>query len=155
MANTYTKIYMQVVFAVQNRQCLIRKENKEELHKYITGIVRNKKQKMIAIHCMPNHIHIFIGMKPSIALSDLVRDIKSNSSAFINEKKWVRGKFNWQEGFGAFSYGHSQIDVVAKYIQNQEKHHEKKTFKQEYLEMLQKFEIEYNEEYLFEWIDDK
>ena len=125
------------------------------LHKYIAGIIRNKKQKLIAINSMPDHVHIFIGMKPSIALSDLVRDIKNNSSAFINEKKWVRGKFNWQEGFGAFSYGHSQLDAVVKYIQDQEKHHAKKTFKEEYLEMLKKLAVEYDERYLFKWIDEE
>ncbi len=154
MANTYTQIYIHVVFAVQGRQNLLKKENKEELHKYITGIIRNKKQKLMAINSMPDHMHIFIGMKPSIALSDLVRDIKNNSSTFITEKRWVRGKFNWQEGFGAFSYGHSQIDVVVKYIQNQEKHHTKKTFKEEYLEVLKKFNVEYDEKYVFDWIED-
>jgi REP element-mobilizing transposase RayT len=153
MANTYTQIYVHIVFAVKGRQSLIGKENKEELHKYITGIVRNKKQKMLAINSMPDHTHIFIGMKPNIALSDLVRDIKSNSSAFINEKKWVRGKFNWQEGFGAFSYGHSQIDTVIKYIHDQEKRHVKMTFKEEYLGLLKKFAVEYDEKYLFEWIE--
>ncbi len=155
MANTYTQIYIHVVFAVQARQSLIPKEHKEELHKYITGIVQNKKQKLIAINSMPDHAHVFIGMKPSIALSDLIRDVKNNSSMFINEKKWVRGKFNWQEGFGAFSYGHSQIDAVVKYIQNQEKHHAKKSFKEEYLDMLKKFNVEYDEKYLFKWIDEE
>jgi len=156
MANTYTQIYIQVVFdAVQGRYTLIRKGYKEELHKYITGIIRNKKQKLIAINSMPDHNHIFIGMKPSIALSDLVRDIKNSSSTFINEKKWVRGKFNWQEGFGAFSYGHSQIDAVVRYIQNQEEHHAMKTFKEEYLELLRKFHVEYDEKYLFKWIEDE
>jgi len=110
---------------------------------------------LIAINSMPDHIHIFIGMKPSIALSDLIRDIKNDSSAFITGKKWVRGKFNWPEGFGAFSYGHSQIDVVVKYIQNQEVHHTKKTFKEEYLDMLEKFNVEYDERYLFKWIEDE
>src|SRR5574341_1760404 len=118
MANTYTQIYIHVVFAVQGRQNLIPKEYKEELHQYITGIVRNQKQKLIAINSMPDHVHILIGLKPNIALSDLVRDIKANSSAFMNEKRWIRGKFNWQEGFGAFSYGHSQVDVIIKYIQD-------------------------------------
>ena len=151
--DTYTQIYIHVVFAVQGRQNLLKKENKEELHKYITGIIRNKKQKLMAINSMPDHVHIFIGMKPSIALSDLVRDIKNNSSTFITEKRWVRGKFNWQEGFGAFSYGHSQIDAVVKYIQNQEKHHAKKTFKEEYLEVLKKFNVEYDEKYVFDWIE--
>ena len=155
MANTYTQIYLHVVFAVQHRQNLINKEKKEELHKYIAGIIRNKNQKLIAINSMPDHVHIFIGMKPSIALSDLVRDIKNNSSTFINEKKWVMGKFNWQKGFGAFSYGHSQIDTVVKYIQNKESHHAKKTFKEEYLEILKKFDVEYDEKYLFDWIIDE
>ena len=152
MANTYTQIYIQFVFAMRG---LIPKEHKEELHKYIAGIIRNKKQKLIAINSMPDHIHIFIGMKPSIALSDLVRDIKNNSSTFINEKRWVRGKFNWQEGFGAFSYGNSQMDVVVKYIRNQEQHHARKTFKEEYLEMLKKFNVEYDERYLFQWIGEE
>jgi REP element-mobilizing transposase RayT len=155
MANTYTQIYIHVVFAVQGRQNLLRKENKEELHKYITGIIRNKKQKLIAINSMPDHVHILIGLKPSIALSDLVRDIKNNSSTFINEKKWVRGKFNWQEGFGAFSYGHSQLDVVIAYIQNQEKRHARQSFKEEYLGLLKKFQIEYDERYVFKWIEDE
>ncbi len=155
MANTYTQIYIHIVFAVQGRQNLIRKENKEELHKYITGIVRNKKQKLIAINSMPDHVHVFVGMKPSIALSDLVRDIKNNSSVFIKGKKWVRGRFTWQEGFGAFSYGHSQIDAVVKYIHNQEKHHGRRTFKEEYLEMLDKFKVAYDEKYVFQWMEDE
>ena len=154
MANTYTQIYIQIVFAVQGRQNLIRKIHKEELQKYITGIIQNKKQKLLAINCMPDHGHVFIGMKPSIALSDLVRDIKNNSSTFINKKRWILGKFNWQEGYGAFSYGHSQMDAVIKYIQNQEKHHAKKTFKDEYLELLKRFNVEYDEKYLFEWVDE-
>ncbi len=153
MANTYTQIYIQIVFAVQSRRNLIPKQHKEELHKYITGIIRNKQQKLIAINSMPDHIHIFIGLKPNMALSDLVRDIKNNSSNFINNKRWLRGKFNWQKGFGAFSYGHSQIDNVVKYIQNQERHHQKKTFKDEYIEFLKKFNIEYDTKYLFKWIE--
>ncbi len=100
---------------------------------------------------MPDHIHIFLSMKPSISISALVRDIKNNSSTFINNKGWVRGKFNWQEGYGAFSYGHSQIDAVVQYIRNQEKHHAKRTFKQEYLGLLKKFNIEYDERYVFDW----
>ena len=155
MVNTYTQIYIHVIFAVQGRQNLIKKENRQELHKYITGIIRNKKQKLIAINSMPDHVHIFIGMKPNIALSDLVRDVKNNSSTFVKEKKWIRGKFNWQEGFGAFSYGHSQIDAVVKYIRNQEAHHARKTFREEYLEMLDKFNVEYDDRYLFKWIEDE
>jgi len=155
MANTYTRIYVHVVFAVRNRLCLIQREHKEELNKYITGIVKNRDQKMIAVNCMPDHVHTFIGLTPTIALSDLVRDIKAGSSGFINEKKWVRGKFNWQEGFGAFSYSHAQIDQVVKYILNQEEHHKKKTFKEEYLEILRTFAVEYDERYLFGWIENE
>jgi REP element-mobilizing transposase RayT len=152
MANTFTQIYIHVVFAVRGRQNLIKKEHKEELHKYIAGIIRNKKQKLYAINSMPDHFHIFVSIKPNIPVSDLVRDIKNNSSGFINTKKWVRGKFNWQEGYGAFSYGHSQIDAVVKYIHNQEKHHTKRTFKDEYLGLLKKFNIDYDEKYVFDWV---
>jgi len=153
MANTYSQIYIQIVFAVKGRQNLISKANREELHKYITGIVTNREQKLLAIFAMPDHVHILVGIKPTIAISDLVRDIKAGSSGFINESKWVVGKFNWQEGFGCFSYSRSQIDNVIQYILNQEEHHSKKTFKEEYLDFLQKFEIEYDERYLFEWLD--
>lgn len=155
MANTYTQIYIHIVFAVQGRQCLIQREHKEELYKYTTGIIKKRGQKLIAINGMPDHVHAFVGMTPTVALSDLVRDIKAGSSGFINEKKWIRGKFNWQEGFGAFSYSHSQIDQVAKYIRNQEEHHRRKTFKVEYLEMLKAFAVEYDEQYVFKWIEDK
>jgi putative transposase len=152
MANTYAQIYIQVIYAVQGRQNLLRKEHKEELHKYTTGIVRNHKQKLIAINSMPDHVHILIGLRPSLALSDLIAKVKSNSSLFINEKKWVRGRFNWQEGFGAFSYGHSQLSAVIRYIQDQEKHHIRRSFKQEYLELLKKFNVEYDGKYVFDWI---
>jgi putative transposase len=152
MANTYTQIYIQGVFIVQGRQNLLRKEHKEELQKYITGIINKKNQKVIAINCMPDHTHIFIGLKPNMALSDLVRDIKNNSSTFINKKKWIPGKFKWQRGFGAFSYSHSQIDAVVKYIQNQEQHHAHKSFREEYLEFLKKFSIEFDEKYVFNWV---
>jgi REP element-mobilizing transposase RayT len=154
MSNTYTQINIQIVFAVSKRENLISKNNREELHKYITTVIENKGQKLLAIFAMPNHIHILIGMRPNIALSDLVRDIKSTSSNFINSKKWGKGKFNWQNGFGAFSYSNSQLDRVIKYVLNQEKHHKRKSFKEEYLEFLSKFEIDYDEKYLFDWIDD-
>jgi REP element-mobilizing transposase RayT len=153
MPNTYTQIYIQIVFAVKGRQNLIAKENREELHKYITGIVQNRDQKMLSIFAMLDHIHLLVGIKPSIAISDLVRDIKAGSSKFINDSNWLNEKFNWQEGFGAFSYSKSQIDNVIKYILNQEEHHKKQSFKEEYIEFLQKFDIEYDEKYLFEWID--
>ncbi|MBK5285388.1 MAG: IS200/IS605 family transposase [Bacteroidia bacterium] len=153
MPNTYSQIYIQIVFAVKGRENLISKNHREELHKYITGIVNHREQKMLAVFCMPDHTHLLVGMTPSIAISDLVRDIKAVSSKFINEKKWMKGKFNWQEGFGAFSYSRSQINDVIQYILNQEAHHKKKTFKEEYLDFLRKFEIKYDEQYLFEWIE--
>lgn len=152
MANTYTQIYIHIVFSVKGRQNLIRKEWKEELFKYICGIVNGKKQKVYAIGGMSDHIHILVSIKPDIALSDLVKDIKANSSKWINEKSYLKGKFEWQEGFGAFSYSQSQLDAVIAYINNQEQHHQKKTFKEEYIEMLQKFKIQYDEKYLFDWI---
>jgi REP element-mobilizing transposase RayT len=151
MADTYTQIYIQVVFAVQNREANIPKKNLEELYKYINGIVSNKRQKLLAINGTTNHIHILIGLKPNIAISELVRDIKSNSSNFINHKKWLRGKFKWQEGFGAFSYGHSQLNRIIKYIEKQEEHHKKKTFKEEYFDFLNKFNVEYKKEYVFDF----
>ena len=123
MAGTYTQIYIHIIFSVRKREKMIRGENKEELNKYITGIITNKKQKLIAINSMPDHIHILVGLKPNIALSDLVRFMKSNSSKFINEKKWIRRKFHWQDGFGAFSYSKSQLSEVINYIEDQEKHH--------------------------------
>lgn len=153
MPNTYSQIFIQIVFAVKGRQNLISKNNREELHKYITGIIQHKEQKLLTIFCMPDHLHILISIKPSISLSDLVRDIKVNSSKFINDKHWIQGKFSWQEGFGAFSYSKSHLDTVVKYILNQEEHHKTKTFKEEYIEFLEKFEIEYNENYLFEFLE--
>lgn len=152
MANTYTQIYIHVVFAVQERACLIKPEWREELFKYITGILKNKGIKLIAIGGVEDHIHILFGLEPRIAISDLVRDIKANSSKFINEKGFVRGKFYWQEGFGAFSYSRSQVDAVAKYILNQEKHHAKRSFKTEYIDLLDRFDVDYDERHLFNWI---
>jgi putative transposase len=152
MANTYSQIYLQFVFAVQGRKSLIQKENKEELHKYITALVQARKIKMLAIHCMPEHTHLFVGFRPSVLISDFVKEIKVESNEFISSKKWAKGNFNWQEGYGVFSYGHSQIDRVCKYILNQETHHKKKTFKQEYHEFLEKFALPFEEQYLFDWI---
>lgn len=153
MPNTYTQIYIQVVFAVKGRQNLIRSENRVELQKYITGIVENRNTKLIAIYCMPDHVHILVGLKPTTNLSDLVRDIKAGSSKFINDSKWIAGNFNWQNGFGAFSYGHSQLDTIIAYVNNQEAHHIKKTFKEEYLEFLEKFDVLYDDKYLFEFVE--
>ena len=154
MANTYTQIYIQIVFAVKGRQNLITKENREELHKFITGIITNRGQKLFAVFAMPDHVHILVSIGTTILISDLVRDIKAGSSKFINDKKWINGKFNWQEGYGAFSYSKSSVDSVVKYILNQEEHHKKKKFKDEYLDLLEKFEIEYDQKYLFDWIED-
>jgi len=153
MANTFSQIYLQFVFAVQNRQYLIAKDHKEELHKYITALVQNRKAKMLAVNCMPDHTHLFVGFKPTILISDFVKEIKIESNGFVNSKNWVRGKFNWQEGYGVFSYSHSHIDAVVKYVLNQEEHHQQKTFKQEYLQMLNKAEIPYEERYLFDFFD--
>jgi putative transposase len=151
MANTYTQIYVLVVFAV--RQSLIAPKHREELHKYITGIVQERDHKMLAVFCMPDHLHFLAGIKPRMAISDLVRDVKSASSAFIHRKNWVPGKFNWQEGFGVFSYSRSQIDSVIKYILNQEEHHRTKTFRSEYVGFLKDFDIPYEDRYLFEWVE--
>jgi putative transposase len=153
MPGTFSQLYIQIVFAVQGRQNLISKVHKEELNRYISGIITGKGCKSIIVNGMPDHIHAFVGLKPALSISDLVRDIKNNSSNFINEKKWVKGKFSWQEGYGAFSYSKSHIEKVYSYILNQEEHHKEKTFKEEYLELLKKFEIEYDEKYLFEWYE--
>lgn len=125
----------------------------QELYKYISGIVTNKEQKLLAINGMPDHIHFLIGMRPSCCLSDLIREIKKASNDFVNQKKFVRGNFYWQEGYGAFSYSHSALDTVIAYIQNQKEHHRKKSFREEYKEFLNKYQIEHKDEYLFEWID--
>jgi len=154
MANTYTQITIHIVFAVKKRENIIKKSFREELYKYITGIIQNKSQKLLAINGVADHIHILVGLEPSMALSDLVRDIKNNSSKFINEKRFVAGKFQWQEGFGAFSYSRSQRQKVIAYIESQEEHHKRTTFREEYLKILQKFDIEYNEKYVFEFYDD-
>ena len=152
MANTYTQIYLQLVFSPLGRENVIPKKHKEELQKYTTGIIQNKKHKLLAINYMPDHVHIFIGYQPSQPLPDLLRDIKANSSKFINENQWLPGKFQWQEGYGAFSYSHSQLNDVIQYINSQEEHHKKTTFKVEYMKFLQKFEIDYDPKYLFDWI---
>ena len=153
MANTYSQIYIQTVFAVSNRQSLIKSEFKEELFKYITGIVRNQKQKLIAINGMPDHVHILIGLRPALALADLVQQIKVDSTHFINDRGLVHGRFSWQEGYGAFSYGHSQLNTIIRYIQNQESHHQKRSFKDEYLTLLRKFDIAFDDKYVFKFIE--
>lgn len=153
MANTFSQIYIQTVFAVEGRQSLIKPEFKEELYKYIAGIVRNQGQKLISINGMSDHVHILMGLRPAMALADLVREIKADSTNFINKKKWVRGRFSWQEGYGAFSYGHSQLDTIIRYIRNQETHHRRRSFKDEYLNLLKKFDIAFDDKYVFKFIE--
>ncbi len=153
MAGTFSQIYIQYVFAVKGRENLLQKPWRDDLFKYIAGIIKGKGQKPIIVNGVADHVHVFVGLKPIVNISDLLRDIKNNSSNYINEKNLVHGRFSWQEGYGAFSYAHSQIESVYRYISNQEEHHQKKKFKDEYIDFLQKFEIEYNEKHLFEWID--
>lgn len=154
MANTYSKLYVHVVFAVKGRESLVGKNWKEKLYKYICGIVNNNQQKVYAINGVQDHIHILLSVKPNILLSDLIRDIKANSTRWINENKFVKGKFHWQEGFGAFSVSQSQIDKVIKYIDEQENHHEKNSFRNEYLDFLKTYEIEFDDKFIFEEISE-
>lgn len=153
MPGTFSQIYIQVVFAVKTRENLIANNWKTDLHKYISGIIKGKEQKPIIVNGMPDHVHAFIGLRPAMPVADIVRDIKNNSSNFINDHKFVKGKFCWQEGYGAFSYSHSHINKVYDYILRQEEHHKKKTFREEYMTLLKKFEINYDEQYLFEWYE--
>ena len=154
MANTYTQIYIHIVFAVEGRQNLIPAQHNDELQKYITGIVSAQKHKLIAINNMPDHLHLLVGLRPDASLSDLVRDIKANSSRFINQKRWVMGRFAWQEGFGAFSYSRSQLGTVISYIDNQQTHHARKSFHEEYIALLEKFGVEYDPRYIFKSVGD-
>ena len=153
MAGTFSQIHIQLVFAVQGRTNLIADSWREGLNRYISGIVTGNNQKLIVVNGMPDHLHLLVGLRPVMAIADLVREIKCNSTNHINQHGWVRGKFQWQEGYGAFSYGHSQIDRVYRYIAEQQRHHRKRTFREEYLQLLKKFEIEYDERYLFKWIE--
>ena len=148
MPNTYSQIYIHVVFAVQDRRALICSEWDEQFFRYITGIAQNKGQKMLAINGTADHIHFLIGMRPSCCLSDLVREVKKSSNEFIKQNKFTKFNFGWQEGFGAFSYGQSQLSAVSKYVLNQKMHHAKRTFRAEYEELLNKFE--FKDEYLFD-----
>jgi putative transposase len=149
MANTYTQIHLHIIFAVKYRDGVIQASWKDELYKYIVCVIQENKHKLIIINGMPDHIHILIGMHPTQSIADLLQDIKGNSSTWINKRKLVRGKFEWQEGYGIFSYGKSQIKEVIKYIENQEEHHRNRTFRDEYLAFLEKFEVEYDEKYTF------
>jgi putative transposase len=153
MPNTYTQIHIHAVFAVKARAGLIQSEWKNDLYKYIAGIIQNYNHKSLAINGMPDHIHILFGMRPNHSLSDLMQDIKSGSSGWINEQRLVKGRFEWQQGYGAFSYSKSQVPDVVAYIQNQEVHHAKKSLIEEYREFLIKFDIEYDERYIFKPIE--
>jgi len=153
MANTYTQLYIQFVFSVKRRQNLIKESFRDELEKVMCSIVTNQKCKTYAIYCNPDHTHIFVGMHPTVSPSKLMEQVKSGSSNWLNEKKFISGKFYWQNGYGAFTYSKSHIDRVVKYILNQPEHHKKQTFRDEYLSLLKKFEVEYDAKYLFEWYD--
>ena len=153
MANTYTQCYFHLVFAVKNRDALIKKAWKDDLEMYITGIVQQYKHKMLAIGSMPDHIHIFIGYHVNQSISDLVEEIKTSSNAWIKEKRLSKFRFEWQKGFGAFTHARSQLDTVVKYILSQEEHHKTRTFREEHLEILLKNEVEFKDEYLFEYFD--
>jgi len=153
MANTYTQIHIQAIFAVQNRNSVIRKSWQEELYKYISGIVQKHTHKVLAINGMSDHIHLFFGMRPIQSLSDLMEDIKGHSSKWINQKGFTPGKFSWQEGYGAFSYSKSHENRVIDYVKDQPLHHKKKTFMEEYNEFLKKFKIDYDERYIFKPVD--
>jgi len=149
MANTYTQLFVHSTFSVRNRLKLILPRFKDELYKYITGIIRNKKHKLYAIGGIEDHIHVLVSMRPDVSVSDMIKDIKMNSTNWINGKRFLKTKFGWQEGFGAFTYAKSQVDVVCKYILNQERHHKKITFEEEYRKLLEKFGVVYGEKYLF------
>jgi putative transposase len=153
MANTYTQIYLQLVFTPSGFGNIIPHRHKTELHKYATGIIQNRGHKLLAINCMPDHVHILIGYNPTQALPGLMQELKAVTSKFINEQGWMPGRFSWQEGYGSFSYSRSQIHRVIRYIDNQEEHHKKVTFREEYMEFLKRYEVEYEEKFLFKWID--
>lgn len=153
MANTYSELRTQLIFAVKGRESLIAKKHKEEVEKYITFLIQNQKHKLLAIYCMPDHIHIFIGQHPEQSISNLVQKIKTESTKFIKKQEWMKFQFSWQKGYGAFSYSKSQTDAVVKYILNQEEHHRTRTFREEYLDILEKLEMNFNPKYVFEFYD--
>jgi len=153
MANTYTQLHVHALFAVKSRIGLIQKEWKDDLYKYIVGIVQHYDHKLLCINGMPDHVHVFFGMRPSQSLSDLMQDIKGSSSKWINDQRLVKGQFAWQEGYGAFSYSKSHVKNVISYIRNQELHHRSKTFLEEYREFLTKFGIDFDERYIFKQME--
>ena len=154
MANTYTQLYVQFVFSVKGRENLIKEKFRDELEKVMCGIITDHKCKTYAIYCNPDHTHIFVGLHPTISVSKIIEQVKAGSSNWLNEKKYIAGKFSWQDGYGAFTYSKSHIDKVVKYILNQSEHHKKQSFREEYLSFLDKFEIDYDPKYLFEWYDE-
>jgi REP element-mobilizing transposase RayT len=149
----YTQLYIQLVFAVKYRECLLSEPIRNEVFSYMTGLLTNKKHKSIIVNGYADHVHVFFGMNPTMSISDIVADLKRSSSLLINEKGWFKGKFQWQEGFGAFSYSKSHVEKVYNYIINQKEHHQKKPFRDEYLDLLKKFEVDYDERFLFEFFD--
>jgi len=151
---TYTQMYVQIVFAVKNRDALLTKDIRVRVLEYISGIITNLKHKTIIVNGTSNHVHILFGLNPSVSVSDTVHDIKRSSSLFINTEKLCSGRFSWQEGYGGFTYSRSQIADVYHYIENQESHHKKRTFREEYIDILAKNEIEFDQQFLFEFWDD-
>jgi REP element-mobilizing transposase RayT len=153
MANAYTQLYVQLIFAVKNHQAMIDEPHRDVIEKYICGIAKNIKCRPLSIYCNPDHTHLLLGLHQTVAVADAVRDIKSFSSRFINENRLVKDYFDWQTGYGGFSYGKSQVDAVCRYIANQHEHHKKVSFKEEYLSFLKAFDVPYDERYLFDWIE--
>jgi putative transposase len=153
MANTYSQLTIHVIIAVQSRANLIKKDFQHDVYKYITGIVKNKGHKLLSIGGVSDHVHMIIGLNPKMAISDLVRDIKNNSTNYINSKKWLPGKFYWQAGYGVFSYSKSQRKEIIRYVENQEEHHMQSTFREEYLKILDRSEVDFDNKYIFEFFD--
>lgn len=151
---TFTQMYVQLVFAVQNRESVLTRKIQPRVFEYMSGIITNMKHKSIIINGTSNHVHILLGLNPSISVSDTVHDIKRSSSLLINTEKLCPGRFSWQEGYGGFTYSRSQINDVYNYIENQEEHHRKRSFQEEYLAILNENEVEFEEQYLFEFLRD-
>jgi putative transposase len=154
MANTYSQMYAHIIFSPKGRQNLILPSFEERIYQYMAGIIKERDQKPIAINGMPDHIHLFIGFKPTMKISELVADVKVGTTKFIKANRFLPGAFSWKDGYGCFTHARSQLDVVAKYVMNQKEHHKTKTFREEYLELLEKFEVSYEEKYLFEFYDE-
>ena len=154
MANTYTQLYIQIVFSVKGRENLIKESFRDQLEKIICGIISKQNCKTYAIYCNPDHTHLFVGIHPTISVSKLMEQVKSGSSNWLNSKQYIVGKFSWQDGYGAFSYSKSHIDKVVKYVLNQSEHHKKQSFRDEYVSFLNKFEMDYDPKYLFEWYEE-